>query len=140
MYMKEFGEKDRPTIGMLAPMMVSGQDLYNLISPYLKGAYRMISPDQGGHGKAGAYVSADNEYLQLKQYLKSQGIKDIKLVYGASLGVAVAYRLVMDSDFNVDHAWFDGVALNKNAAFMNWRIPRRTVISSAAMKAATPSG
>ena len=120
MYVKEFGEKDKPTIVMLAPMMVSGQDLYNLISPYLNGAYRIISPDQGGHGKAGAYVSAEDEYLQLKRYLKSQGIKDIKLIYGASLGVAVAYRLVMDSDFNVDYVWFDGVALNRNAVFMDW--------------------
>ncbi len=120
MYINEFGSKDKPVIVLLAPMMVSGQDLYNLINPYLKGEYRIISPDQGGHGKAGAYVSADDEYQQLKQFLCKQGIKNIKLVYGASLGVAVGYRLFMDSEFNIERAWFDGVALNKNAAFMNW--------------------
>ena len=47
MYINEFGSKDKPVIILLAPMMVSGQDLYNLISPYLKGEYRIISPDQG---------------------------------------------------------------------------------------------
>ena len=83
MYINEFGSKDKPVIILLAPMMVSGQDLYNLMSPYLKGEYRIISPDQGGHGSAEAYVSADDEYQQLKQFLEKQGIKKIKLVYGA---------------------------------------------------------
>ena len=104
MYVNEFGDKDKPVIVMLAPMMLSGLDLYNLIHPYLKGEYRIISPDQGGHGRAGAYVSADDEYQQLKQYLKAQGIENIKLVYGASLGVAVGYRLFMDTEFNIEHA------------------------------------
>ncbi len=83
-------------------------------------AYHIIAPDQGGHGKAGAYVSADEEYKSLKAYLTEKGIKEIKLVYGASLGVAVAYRLFLDTDFEVDHAWFDGVALSRNAGFAEW--------------------
>ena len=53
----------------------------------------------------------------LEEYLISKGYTDIKLLYGASLGVAVAYRLFTDKDFNIEKAWFDGVALNKNAAF-----------------------
>lgn len=124
MYVNEFGDKDKPVIVMLAPMMLSGLDLYNLIHPYLKGEYRIISPDQGGHGRAGAYVSADDEYQQLKQYLKAQGIENIKLVYGASLGVAVGYRLFMDTEFKIEHAWFDGVAFNKKAVFMDWMMRR----------------
>ena len=74
-------------------MMVSGSDIYNLMSPYLKGEYHIIAPDQGGHGKAGAYVSADDEYKQLKEYLLKNGYTDIKLVYGASLGVAVGWSM-----------------------------------------------
>ena len=66
-------------------------------------------------GKAGAYISADDEYRQLKDYLIEKGYKDIKLVYGASLGVAVAWLLFWDSDFNLERAWFDGVALNKSS-------------------------
>ena len=42
------------------------------------------------------------------------------MVYGASLGVAVGYRLFLDPDLTVHHAWFDGVALNRNAAFAEW--------------------
>lgn len=120
MYINEYGNKEDPVVILLAPMMVSGSDLYELMSPYFTKAYHIIAPDQGGHGKAGAYVSADEEYKSLKVYLTEKGIKDIKLVYGASLGVAVAYRLFLDPDFKVDHAWFDGVALSKNAGFAEW--------------------
>ncbi len=118
MYINEYGDPNDPKLILLAPMMVSGADLYNLMSPYLKGKYFIIAPDQGGHGKAGAYVSADDEYGQLREYLLKNGYTDIKLVYGASLGVAVGWRLFMDDAFNLEHAWFDGVALSKKPSRM----------------------
>jgi len=120
MYINEYGKKEDPVVILLAPMMVSGSDLYELMSPCFTKAYRIIAPDQGGHGKADAYVSADEEYKSLKAYLTEKGIKEIKLVYGASLGAAVAYRLFLDPDFKVGHAWFDGVALSRNAGFAEW--------------------
>ncbi len=120
MYINEYGEKDALVIIMLAPMMVSGSDLYDLLGSRFTGKYRFISPDQGGHGKAGEYISADAEYKELKDYLKQQGIKEIALVYAASLGVAVGYRLFSDADFTVGKAWFDGVALSENAGFAEW--------------------
>ena len=120
MYINEYGNRNNPTVILLAPMMVSGSDLYVLMKPHFKGSWHFIAPDQGGHGKAGAYISADDEYRDLKTCLKEMGITDIDLVYGASLGVAVAYRLFLDPDFKVRHAWFDGVALSKNAGFAEW--------------------
>ncbi len=120
MYINEYGNRTKPLVVLLAPMMVSGSDLYKLMSPYLKGDYHIISPDQGGHGQAGAYINADEEYACLKKYLLDNGMNKIDLVYGASLGVAVAYRLFLDPDFLVEHAWFDGVALAKSAGFAEW--------------------
>lgn len=120
MYINEYGSRDDPTIVLLAPMMVSGSELYTLMKPYFKGAYHIISPDQGGHGKAGAYRSADEEYRELKGFLLEINCTNIALAYGASLGVAVAYRLFLDPDFSVRHAWFDGVALCRNARFAEW--------------------
>lgn len=120
MYFNEYGNEEDPVVVLLAPMMVSGADLYELMSPYFSKQYHIIAPDQGGHGKAGAYVSADEEYKSLKGYLLEKGIKKIKLAYGASLGVAVAYKLFLDPDFEVEHAWFDGVALSQNARFAEW--------------------
>ena len=113
----EYGNPSDPLIVLLAPMLLSGEDMYNIFSPHLKGKYFIIAPDQGGHGNAGRYVSAESEYHELKEYLISKGYTDIKLLYGASLGVAIAYRLLGDKDFNIEKVWFDGVALNKSAAF-----------------------
>ena len=116
-YVHEYGDPSDPLIVLLAPMLLSGEDIYNIVSPHLKGKYFIIAPDQGGHGNAGRYVSAESEYRELKKYLISKGYTDIKLLYGASLGVAIAYRLLGNKDFNIEKVWFDGVALNKNAAF-----------------------
>ena len=59
MFINEYGDKKNPLVLLLAPMMVSGEDLYQLMHPYYEDDYHYIAPDQGGHGKAGAYISAD---------------------------------------------------------------------------------
>lgn len=124
MYINEYGNKNEPVIVLLAPMMVSGEELYQLMHPYFKGKYHFIAPDQGGHGKAGAYVSADEEYKTLKSFLLKEGYTQIELVYGASLGVAIGWRLFLDPDLTINHAWFDGVALSRNAGFAEWFMKR----------------
>jgi len=55
MFINEFGYKDNPTVILLAPMMVSGTNLYQLMQPHFKGDYHIIASDQGGHGKAGGF-------------------------------------------------------------------------------------
>ena len=51
MFINEYGDKKDPLVLLLAPMMVSGEDLYQLMHPYFKHNYHYIVPDQGGHGK-----------------------------------------------------------------------------------------
>jgi pimeloyl-ACP methyl ester carboxylesterase len=120
MFVHEYGRKADPLVLLLAPMMVTGEELYQLMQPYFKGNYHFIAPDQGGHGKSGVYISADEEYKVLKRFLLDAGYTEIELVYGASLGVALGYRLFLDPDFKVRRAWFDGVALSQNARFPEW--------------------
>ncbi len=124
MFIHEYGNRDDPTVILLSPMMVSGTDLYGLMLPHFKGSFHFVAPDQGGHGVSGRYAGADEEYAELKAWLMETGCRYIKLVYGASLGVALAYRLFLDRDFTVEHAWFDGVALCRNAAFAEWFMKR----------------
>lgn len=120
MVINEFGDRTKPAVILLAPMMISGEELYQFLHPYFKNDYYFIAPDQGGHGTAGAYHSADEEYSTLKQFLLETNCTEIELVYGASLGVAVGYRLFLDPAFQIHHAWFDGVALSRNAGFAEW--------------------
>ncbi len=115
MYIHTYGDDTNPVLIVLAPMMVSGEDLYKLMSPYFTKDYFIIAPDQGGHGLAGEYHSALEEYDDLRKYLLEHNYKNIKLVYGASMGVAVGWRLFNDDAFHIEHAWFDGVALSKSS-------------------------
>lgn len=93
MFINEYANRNDPTVILLAPMMISGSDLYSQMSPFLQDAYHIIAPDQGGHGKAGAYINADEEYRTLKNFLLETCCTNIELVYGASMGVAVAYSV-----------------------------------------------
>ena len=124
MFINEYGNKKDPIVLLLAPMMVSGEDLYQLMHPYFHKEYHFIAPDQGGHGKAGSYISADEEYKTLRSFLLDSGYTEIELVYGASLGVALGYRIFLDPAFTIHHAWFDGVALSRNAGFAEWFMKR----------------
>ena len=78
MVVNEYGSPTDPAVILLAPMMVSGSDLYELMSPHFSGTYYFIAPDQGGHGKAGSYKNADDEYRQLKAWLLDNGIQKPK--------------------------------------------------------------
>ena len=124
MFINEYGNRNDPTVILLAPMMISGSDLYGQMRQFFQGSYHIIAPDQGGHGRAGAYISADEEYRTMKSFLLETRCTNIELVYGASMGVAVAYRLFMDPEFTVNHAWFDGVALKNSAGFAEWLVSR----------------
>ena len=115
MFIHEYGSREDPSIILLAPMMVSGEDLYNLMARHLQRNYHIIAPDQGGHGKAGPYISAEEEYKALCLYLLEHHYTNIALLYGASLGAAVAYRLFFNPLFHIKKAWFDGLALSRNA-------------------------
>ena len=81
MFINEYGDKNNPLFLLLAPMMVSGEDMYQLMHPYFKHDYHYITPDQDGHGKAGAYISADEEYKTLKSFLLDKGYREIEMVY-----------------------------------------------------------
>ena len=66
MYINVFGELQDPVIVLIHPTMLTGEQLYRLFSPYFTGKYCFIAPDQGGHGKAGNYISADSVELLAK--------------------------------------------------------------------------
>ena len=82
MVIHEYGSRDNPTMILLAPMMVSCMDLYSMMKPFFKGEYHIVAPDQGGHGQAGNYINADEEYRSLRSFLTAAGCTDITLVYG----------------------------------------------------------
>ena len=81
MYIREYGSRNDPTVILLTPMMISGSDLYHLMSPHFQGHYHFIAPDQGVHGQAGPYISAEMKYRDLKGFLQETNCTEIALVY-----------------------------------------------------------
>ena len=47
MFINEYGNKNNPLFLLLAPMMISGEDLYQLMHLYFKHDYHYIAPDHG---------------------------------------------------------------------------------------------
>ena len=77
MFTYEYGSKKDPLILLLASLMVSGEDLYRQMHPYFTDNYHFIAPDQGGHGKAGPYISAEEVYKTLKRFLLDAEYREI---------------------------------------------------------------
>lgn len=108
MFVHDSDDRDVPVIVALHPMGVTGTDLRDLLSVHLQGTYRLVCPDQGGHGEGGRpYATADAEADQLHRWLKEQGIGRIRLLLAMSLGVACAMRLLQHDDIQVEHVHLD---------------------------------
>ena len=65
MYIHEYGSPDLPTVILLHPMEVTGEDLYNIMSPHLKGQYHIISPDQGDTVIQRPFIHASKKHSPL---------------------------------------------------------------------------
>ncbi len=107
MYIHEYGDPAAPKLLCLHPLLITGDDLYQAVIPYLRGSYCIIAPDQGGHGQSGPYHSLREEVDYLRQYLLDEGNPEIQLLYGASMGVSAAYELWKDSSLHIRKAWLD---------------------------------
>ena len=63
MFINEYGSREDPTIILLAPMMVTGSDLYQLMKPHLEGSYHIIAPDQGGYAHCACMAAETEKYV-----------------------------------------------------------------------------
>ncbi len=79
MFINEYGSKNDPILLLLAPMMVSGEDLYQLMHPNFKANYHFIAPDQGGHGKDGADFKRQFTADSYRQFFLDAGYPDVKV-------------------------------------------------------------
>ena len=78
MLINEYGDKNDPLVLLLAPMMVSGEDLYQLMHPYFKQNYHYIPPDQGGHGKPGADFKRQFTVESYRRFFLDAGYPDVE--------------------------------------------------------------
>ncbi len=102
---------------LLHPMGITGIELYEIFSRYIpnKERFYIISPDQGGHGAGGAYLSKKNEADCLLRWLQERHCTRIRFMFGASMGAALAYELIKRPELTIDKVWLDGASFANNA-------------------------
>ncbi len=124
MYVNEYGDSSLPKWLMFHPLGVTGQNLYDLVRPHLKEEYCILSPDQGGHGRSGPYVSLDDEMETLTGYLLERDYTDFICVSGSSMGTIAVYEMLKDERFHVDCAWFESGLYKKSASGVHFFMKR----------------
>ncbi len=115
MYVNEYGDPSLQKWLMFHPLGLTGENIYEMCRDYLSGEYCILSPDQGGHGRSGPYISFEDEKNTLTDYLLKRGYTDFLIVSGSSMGTIMVYEMLKDERFNVDYAWFESGLFKKNA-------------------------
>ncbi len=124
MYVHEYGDQNLPKWLMFHPLGVTGQNLYDLCHKHLTGDYCIISPDQGGHGSSGPYISLDDEMNTITGYLLDRGYTDLLIVSASSMGTIAAYEMLKDDRFHIDNVWFESGLFKKNAPAVQFFMKR----------------
>lgn len=117
MYIHTFGRPGDPVILLLHPMGITGTALYDIFSKYIpdRNSYFVISPDQGGHGSGGSYLSKAEEVNHLVRWLHDNNCMHIHFLFGASMGAALAYELIKKPELTFDKVWLDGASFSDDA-------------------------
>lgn len=89
-------------------MGITGTKMYEVVGQKL-GDYCVIAPDMGNHASEKRdFRSARAEAAALHDYLVKSGRMKIKLLYGASLGAAVALKMLDYTDLEIENLYLDG--------------------------------
>jgi len=108
MYIHKHGNNTAPTVIILHPMGITGTKMYEVVGQKL-GDYCVIAPDMGNHASEKRdFRSARAEAAALHDYLVKSGRMKIKLLYGASLGAAVALKMLDYTDLEIENVYLDG--------------------------------
>lgn len=108
MYIHKHGNNTDPTVIILHPMGITGTKMYEVVGQKLWD-YCVIAPDMGNHGSEKRdFRSARAEAAALHDYLLKSGKVKIKLLYGASLGAAVALKMLDYTDLEIENVYLDG--------------------------------
>ena len=119
MYMHTYGTRSSSATILLHPMGITAEKVYEIVGSRLSGSRYLLIPDMGNHGmEPSEFISAENEAENLAAYLKDNGITEISLLYGASMGAAVALQLLSRTDIPVRSMYLDGAPVAKLGPIM----------------------
>ena len=105
------GNKNAPAVILIHGMLMSGEAPL-AFGKYLADEYYVICPTLDGHADDGSELdSAEQEGRNIADYLQENGISEIALIQGSSMGAEVALAVRKECGrrgLNVGHCFFDG--------------------------------
>ena len=107
MIFKTIGDPQNPAILFFHAMGFTG-DSSIPVAEALKDQYYCILPTSSVYCSGQKYESKENEIRQVSEFLKKQGISQLKLVVASSLGADLATAFLSRGEFPADHVFFDG--------------------------------
>ncbi len=107
MQFSELGAPDKQAIVMLPPMMCSNA-VHLPVAQLLAQDFRVVLPTYDGHCLDGSrYTSKLDQCAKIRSYLDDQGIEDVALVQGSSMGAEIALELLHERP-QIRNGFFDG--------------------------------
>ena len=123
MHIHKHGHDTAPTVIILHPMGITGEKMYEVVGSKL-GDYCVLTPDMGNHASEQRdFRSAAAEAAALHQYLVKRKKQTIRLLYGASLGAAVALNLLQYTDLKIENVYLDGAPVARLGLVMRTVFP-----------------
>ncbi|MBQ8965750.1 alpha/beta hydrolase [Ruminococcus sp.] len=124
----EYGSRGLPVIVMLTGSFCPADTLEYLYSR-LEKDYYIIVPEYTGHYKGSKpFSTRQKEAAKILDYLKEQGVDEVAMVYGQSMGAEIGMELIsqlLKNRIKVGSAFFDGgpfIRLHSlYKAFMNFK-------------------
>ena len=113
----DLNSENKRTVLFIHPMLSSAEGMKVQLADNLGSDLRYIIPDLSAHGKSidKTYHTSKEEAEEIYKYLKSNGIKELELAYGASLGGVILLQLLRYKDLKIKKVIFEGCSLWQNS-------------------------
>lgn len=113
----DINSENKRTVLFIHPMLSSAEGMKVQLADNLGSDLRYIIPDLSAHGKSidKTYHTSKEEAEEIYKYLKSHGIKELELAYGASLGGVILLQLLRYKDLKIKKVIFEGCSLWQNS-------------------------
>ncbi|MBR2738468.1 MAG: alpha/beta hydrolase [Lachnospiraceae bacterium] len=105
----EYGSENPECILLIHPSLVT-YDYFERVVPLLEKQYHLLIPALPGYDllDGSEFVSVERTASELAEDLLTQGIREVKAIYGCSMGGSIALRMAADGKLKARNYVMDG--------------------------------
>ena len=105
----EYGRENPESIVLIHPSLVTW-DYFELVVPLLEKQYHLLIPALPGYDLEddSTFTSVEEIAAELADDLLKRGVREVKALYGCSMGGSIVLRMAADGRIKVQHYIMDG--------------------------------